>query len=141
MLDFHGTFVTPGHVYWCAGGSFEGRFAPLIDILRDDGVIQHQDGTLIRAATGCAVGSPDDAQFRAFLTREDPDGDRIIDKRQLRIGTRWMLPDGRHVSMREYMAGIGVEPQPNMIDPLCRRIVLSISIRSKVTHRLSAVVG
>lgn len=39
VLDCYGTFVTPGHVYWCAGGKFEGRFAPLIDILRDDGVI------------------------------------------------------------------------------------------------------
>lgn len=112
ILDFHGTFVTPGHVYWCAGGTFEGRFAPLIDILRDDGVIQHQDGTLIRASSGCAVGSPDDEQFWAYLTREEPDGtDRVLDRRQLRFGTRWMLPDGSHFSMREYMAGIGVQPQ------------------------------
>jgi hypothetical protein len=114
VLDFHGTFVTPGHVYWCAGGTFEGRFAPLIDILRDDGVIQHADGTLIRAATGCAVGSPDDAQFWALLTYEDEDGnDSVLDRRQLRYGTRWMLPNGKHFSMREYMAGIGVVPQPD----------------------------
>ena len=86
----------------------------LIDILRDDGVIQHQDGTLIRAATGCAVGSPDDEQFWAFLTREERDGtDRVVDKRQLRFGTRWMLPDGQHFSLREYMTGIGVEPLAN----------------------------
>lgn len=39
ILDFHGTGVTPGHVYWCGGGRFGGQFAPLIDIIRTDGVI------------------------------------------------------------------------------------------------------
>lgn len=110
ILDFHGTFVTPGHVYFCAGGKYEGRFAPLIDILRDDGVVQHEDGTLIRAATGCAVGSDDDKEFWAFTAYEDKDGtERIRDKKKLRLGTRWMLPNGHHFTMREYMAGVGME--------------------------------
>ena len=85
VLDFHGTFVTPGHVYWRAGGTFAGRFTPLIDIQRDDGVIRHQDGTRIRAATGCEVGSPVDQQFWAFLTGEEPDGDRVVNRCQLRF--------------------------------------------------------
>ncbi len=110
ILDFHGTFVTPGHVYFCAGGKYEGRFAPLIDILRDDGVVQHEDGTLIRAATGFAVGSEDDKEFWAFTAYEDKDGsERIRDKKKLRLGTRWMLPNGNHFTMREYMAGVGIE--------------------------------
>jgi hypothetical protein len=110
ILDFHGTFVTPGHVYFCAGGRYEGRFAPLIDILRDDGVVQHEDGTLIRAATGFAVGSDDDKEFWAFAAYEDADGsERIRDKKKLRLGTRWMLPNGHYFTMREYMAGAGLE--------------------------------
>lgn len=110
ILDFHGTFVTPGHVYFCAGGKYEGRFAPLIDILRDDGVVQHEDGTLIRAATGFALGSDDDKEFWAFTAYEDKDGtERIRDKKKLRLGTRWMLPNGHHFTMREYMAGVGIE--------------------------------
>lgn len=111
ILDFHGTFVTPGHVYWCAGGKFEGKYAPLIDILRDDGVIQHQDGTLIRASTGCEVGTPDDEEFWAFLlyTENGEQHNRVRSKTKLRFGTRWMTPDGNHFTMREYMDAIGVE--------------------------------
>jgi len=110
ILDFHGTFVTPGHVYFCAGGKYAGRFAPLIDILRDDGVVQHEDGTLIRAATGCAVGSEDDRELWAITAYEDADGrERVRDKKKLRLGTRWMLPNGQHFTMRDYMDGIGLE--------------------------------
>ena len=110
ILDFHGTFVTPGHVYFCAAGSHEGGFVPLIDILRDDGVVQHEGGTLIRAATGCVVGSEDDKEFWACTSYQDKDGiERIRDKKKLRLGTRWMLPNGNHFTMREYMAGAGLE--------------------------------
>jgi hypothetical protein len=110
ILDFHGTFVTPAHVYYCAGGTYEGKFVPLIDILRDDGVVQHADGSLIRASTGCEVGSEDDKPFWAFLLYEDEHGmERVREKRQLRLGTRWMMPNGKHFSMREYMEGAGIE--------------------------------
>lgn len=110
ILDFHGTFVTPAHVYFCAGGTYEGKFVPLIDILRDDGVVQHADGSLIRASTGCEVVSEDDEPFWAFLLYEDENGmERVREKRQLRLGTRWMMPNGRHFSMREYMEGCGIE--------------------------------
>jgi hypothetical protein len=60
VLDFHGTGVTPGHVFLCGAGRFAGRHVPLIDILRDDGAVVRQDGSLMRAATGCAVGSDAD---------------------------------------------------------------------------------
>ncbi|MEL6661066.1 MAG: hypothetical protein AAFR36_31740, partial [Bacteroidota bacterium] len=60
LLNFHGTRVTPGHVYYRADSKKSHKFELLIDILRDDGVIQHQDGTLIRAATNVPVDSPRD---------------------------------------------------------------------------------
>ena len=60
VLDLHGTGVTPGHVFLCGAGRFAGRHVPLIDILRDDGAVVRQDGSLMRAATGCAVGSDAD---------------------------------------------------------------------------------
>jgi len=56
--------VTPGHVFLCGAGRFQGRHVPLIDILRDDGAVVRQDGSLMRASTGCVVGS---------------DGDRLIE--------------------------------------------------------------
>ncbi len=115
ILDVHGLMMTPGHVTYCAKvKGEENRFAdshvPVMDILRSDGALKKNDGTLIRAATGCEVGSEDDEQFWTFLLYEDNDGsERIREKCQLRLGTRWMLPNGNHFSMREYMNGIGVE--------------------------------
>jgi hypothetical protein len=48
VLDFHGTGVTPGHVFLCGAGRFKGRHVPLIDILRDDGAVVRQDGRRLR---------------------------------------------------------------------------------------------
>jgi hypothetical protein len=110
ILDFHGTFVTPGHVFYCAGGTYKGKFVPLIDILRDDGIVQDRHGTLIRAATGCVVGSEDDRELWAFTIYNDEDGnERVKQKGKLRLGTRWMRPDGRHFSVREYLTRLGGE--------------------------------
>ncbi|MCA3479647.1 MAG: hypothetical protein IOD00_03275, partial [Rhodobacter sp.] len=53
VLDFHGTGVTPGHGFLCGAGRFKGRHVPRIDILRDDGAVVRQDGSLMRASTGC----------------------------------------------------------------------------------------
>jgi hypothetical protein len=61
VLDFHGTGVTPGHAFLCGAGRFQGRHVPLLDILRDDGAVVRQDGSLMRASTGCAVSSAADA--------------------------------------------------------------------------------
>ncbi len=63
VLDFHGTGVTPGHVFLCGAGRFQGRHVPLIDILRNDGAVVRQDGSLMRASTGCAVGSDADRRM------------------------------------------------------------------------------
>ncbi|MEM0976004.1 MAG: hypothetical protein AAGJ34_00570 [Pseudomonadota bacterium] len=110
ILDFHGTFVTPGHVYYRADSTRANRYETLIDILRDDGVIELKDGRQIRATTGCKVGSPDDQEFWAFLLYEGEEGgERVRDKAKLRMGTRWMLENGQSFTMRDYLRGIGAE--------------------------------
>ena len=109
ILDFHGTFVTPGHVYYCAGGKFEGGFAPIIDILRDDGVVQHEDNTLIRAATGCVVGSELDAEIWVLGIEADANGvyhEKI--RKKLRLGTRFVVQGGKSVSIAEDLHSIGM---------------------------------
>ena len=109
ILDFHGTFVTPGHVYYCAGGKFEGGFAPIIDILRDDGVVQHEDNTLIRAATGCVVGSELDAELWVLGIEADANGvyhEKI--RKKLRLGTRFIVQGGKSVSIAEDLQKIGM---------------------------------
>ena len=115
ILDVHGLMMTPGHVTWCAKvegeeNRFADSYAPILDILRSDGAIMRADGTLIRAATGCEIGSEDDKPFWAFKLYTDKDGtERMGDRCQLRLGTRWMLSNGNHFSMRDYMEGIGIE--------------------------------
>lgn len=69
MLDFHGTRVTPGHAFLCGDGPHEGRFRPLLDIIRDDGAVVMADGSRMRAATGCPVGSRGDAFVDLELLR------------------------------------------------------------------------
>lgn len=115
ILDVHGLMMTPGHVTYCApveceDNKFAGRHVPVIDILRSEGALMKADGTCIGASTGCEIGSTDDQQFWVFLVQEGKDGtERIADKCQLQFGTCWMLPNGNHFSMREYLDGIGVE--------------------------------
>lgn len=68
VLDFHGTGVTPGHVYLCGGGRFEGEFAPLINILRTDGALVDAEGNLLRAATKQPVDGPMDQPVQVVAT-------------------------------------------------------------------------
>jgi hypothetical protein len=74
LLNFWNTGVTPGHAYYCADGKFKDQHVPLMDILRTDGGIMRADGTTIRAATNCEVGSMGDMMIHAAATMQRPDG-------------------------------------------------------------------
>lgn len=95
LLDFHGTRVTPGHVYHRPDSKKPHKFEALIDILRDDGVIKHQDGTLIRAATNVPVGSPRDGFVRAITGTRKADGTfESKGEGRIRLGTRFLHGTG-----------------------------------------------
>ena len=74
LLNFHGTRVTPGHVYYRPDSKKSYKYETLVDVLRDDGVIKHQDGTLIRAATNVPVDSPRDGFVQAVARKRNSDG-------------------------------------------------------------------
>lgn len=74
ILDFWGTGVTPGHAYLCGEGVFAGQHVPVMDILRSDGAIVRDDGGLIRAATGCEVGSPGDRMVHVIVGDRQANG-------------------------------------------------------------------
>lgn len=108
ILDFWGTGVTAGHAYLCSDGPFEGRHVPIIDILRTDGAILRGDGTPIRAATGCEVGSPGDALLHVIIGDKQPDGrTKVTGAGQIRLGTRVILESGRDISIQELIADHG----------------------------------
>lgn len=108
ILDFWGTGVTPGHAYYCADGKFMEQHVPLMDILRTDGAIMRTDGTKIRAATNCKVGSMGDMMIHASATQQKPDGTWSEPKPgKVRLGTRIILPDGQHTSFMEMAANEG----------------------------------
>lgn len=69
LINFHGTHVTPGHVYLTG----EGTFLPIIEILQNDGTVVNSDGKVIRARTGWEVGSREDNAIPIGY----PDGDEI----------------------------------------------------------------
>ena len=96
LLDFHGTRVTPGHVYYRPDSKKSYKYGTLIDVLRDDGVIQKQDGTLIRAATNVPVDSPSDGFVRAVSGRRKADGTfEQTDEGRIRLGTRFLIGTGK----------------------------------------------
>jgi hypothetical protein len=108
ILDFWGTGVTPGHAYFCADGKFKDKHVPLMDILRSDGAIMRADGTKVRAATNCKLGSMGDMMIHVGATKELPDGTWTEPKSGMaRFGTRIILPDGRHRSFMEMAAEEG----------------------------------
>jgi len=108
LLDFWNTGVTPGHAYYCADGKFNGQHVPLMDILRTDGAIMRADGTKIRAATNCKVGSMGDMMIHASATVQKSDGTWTESKSGVvRFGTRIILPDGKHKSFMEMAASEG----------------------------------
>ena len=96
LLNFFGTRVTPGHVYYRADSKKASKFETLIDILRDDGVIQKQDGTLIRAATNVPVGDPRDGFVKASTGTRRADGTlNEQDQGRIRLGTRFIVGEGK----------------------------------------------
>lgn len=96
LLNFHGTRVTPGHVYYRPDSKRAHKFETLIDVLREDGVIQHQDGTLIRAATNVPVGDPRDGFVRAIAGTRRSDGSvYTTDQGRIRLGTRFLVGSGK----------------------------------------------
>ena len=73
-----------------------------------DGAIMRADGTMIRAATNCKVGSMGDMMIHASATLQKPDGTWTEPKAgKVRFGTRIILPDGRHMSFMEMAASEG----------------------------------
>ncbi|GAW35562.1 hypothetical protein RA2_02625 [Roseovarius sp. A-2] len=96
LLDFHGTRVTPGHVYYRPDSKKSYKYEALIDVLRDDGMIKHQDGTLIRAATNVPVDSPRDGFVRAIAGKRKADGTlEQTDEGRIRLGTRFLVGTGK----------------------------------------------
>lgn len=96
LLNFHGTRVTPGHVYYRPDSKKSYKYETLIDVLRDDGVIKHQDGTLIRATTNVSVDSPRDGFVQAVARKRNSDGTfEQSDAGRIRLGTRFLVGTGK----------------------------------------------
>ena len=105
ILDVHGLMVTPGHATLCGDGRFDGQHVPIIDILRSDGALVREDGSKIRAATGCPLGSLGDRMITAIVGTSQPDGrGRIAEVGQIRLGTRFIMDDGEDVSVLDLIA-------------------------------------
>ncbi|KZK78471.1 hypothetical protein PsW64_04110 [Pseudovibrio sp. W64] len=100
ILDVFGLMITPGHVTYCGDGQFKGQHVPIIDILRSDGALMKSDGSLVRAGTGCQVGSEGDALLWAVTGDRQADGNVAIKQNaQIRAGSRFILDDGRDVCL------------------------------------------
>lgn len=94
LLDYFGTRVTAGHVYFRPDSKKADKFECLLDILRDDGMIQNVEGKNIRAATNVPVGDPRDGFVWAVI-QERKNGILVEKERgRIRLGTRFII-DGK----------------------------------------------
>ena len=108
ILDVHGLMVTPGHVTLCGDGEFEGQHVPIMDILRSDCALVMQDGSKVRAATGCSLGSIGDRFIHAIIGESQPDGRvKVSEVDQLRLGTRFIREAGEDISIEEIIYARG----------------------------------
>jgi len=123
ILDFHGTGVTPGHVYLCGDGPYKGKWRKIFDILCDDGTIVHTDGRHLRAATMEEVGSPGDAFIRVLTVRPDKLGGhktqalQVTGNGMIRAGTKFITDDGQTVSLIQIICGNGYIFDSNAVGP------------------------
>lgn len=116
LLNFHGTRVTSGHVYYRADSKRAQKFETLINVLRDDGVIQHQDGTLIRAATNVSVDSPRDGFVVAVTGTRQADGSVAIKEQgRIRLGTRFVVDGTRSYAVADLIEAAGGLVEDEMI--------------------------
>ena len=108
VLDFFGTGVTPGHVYYCGAGKFKGQHVPLIDILRDDGGVVAADGTLIRAATGMPIGSENDVKMVWAVrgTKTSSGAFQVSERKKIRLSTRVITEAGSDLSVADILKGV-----------------------------------
>jgi len=93
ILNFWGTEVTPGHVFLRGDGSNPGQAQCLIDILLEDGTAIRADGSLVRAATGCFLGSEGD-RLIPYRWQECPDGP--LQEGRVRLGVLFTAEDDGH---------------------------------------------
>jgi hypothetical protein len=117
LLDFFGTRVTPGHVYYRPDSKKSHKFETLIDILRDDGYIENTKGEHLRANTGLPVGGVFDACVQAVLGDVQSDGEfKIRAVKDIRLGSRVVLEDGRDFCIADIIkAGGGVVLENGLI--------------------------
>ncbi len=96
LLNFHGTPVTPGHVYYRPDSKKSYKYETLIDVLRDDGMIEHSDVVKLRAATNVPVGTPRDGFVQAVTGTLRADGGIDVKERgRIRLGTRFLVGEGK----------------------------------------------
>lgn len=109
ILDFHGLMVTPGHVVLCGDGANEGLHLPIIEILKSDGAIVREDGTMVRAATEEVVGSRGDAFVHClYATKAEHVREGLRYEGKMRVGTRLLKPDGTSVSVLDCIEAEGM---------------------------------
>jgi len=114
LLDFHGTKVTPGHVFLTGDDRPDGKgvFKRLIDILVEDGTVVNAEGTVLRAATNSPVGSPEDrfVEVAEIWPEKGSIGSRPA---RLRAGTWLIRDDGTATTLLDCMTREGFALLPD----------------------------
>lgn len=110
ILDVFGLMVTPGHATLCGDGRYAGRHVPILDILRTDGALVTREGALVRAGTGCPVGSEEDRFVELVVGEIGMDGHVVArDRGRVRIGTRFITEAGVDLCIADLLRQAGAQ--------------------------------
>ncbi|RED51305.1 hypothetical protein [Aestuariispira insulae] len=107
VIDFHGTLVTPDHLTLCESAGSDPVFLPLIDIIKNDGIVISEDGTSLRAATNCPVGSLEDVMVKVLMLVDRQN--RELVESEIRAGTLLLREDGTTVRVLDCIRAQGME--------------------------------
>lgn len=114
LLDFHGTKVTPGHVFLTGNESPTGKgvFKRLIDILVEDGTVVNVEGVVLRAATNFPINSPED-HFIEVAEIWAENGSISSRSARLRAGTWLIGENGTAATLLDTIAREGFKLLPD----------------------------
>jgi hypothetical protein len=112
IIDLRGLRCTPGHYFLSGNTSFgeDATFRPIASILKQDGTLVEDDGSVVRARTGSRIDSRDDIEIRVIFHRSHDAGEsRVTVRAGIPVTFSATSQSERAMSLLQWLDRNGVE--------------------------------